>query len=183
MTTKKNKLILLIAILQIAILAILYICESTRIKNEKPKIITIEAESITIYNEHQNYISLEINYKMRDVRNFKGHEEYIKNLAYGDIYVILKEENDLFVPDYLSSKKPKINSNQVMLLGDYYGKNRISFPYIDNIVKDKSKVKSNYIPSLHDKIRVQFKLYRGTQRSKTVYINGKNIEEYFQFIN
>ena len=61
MTTKKHKLILLIAILQIAILAILYICESTRIKNEKPKIITIEAESITIYNEHPNYISLNIN--------------------------------------------------------------------------------------------------------------------------
>ena len=66
MTTKKHKLILLIAILQIAILAILYICESTRIKNEKPKIITIEAESITIYNEHQNYISLKINYKMKN---------------------------------------------------------------------------------------------------------------------
>lgn len=181
MTTKKHKLILLIAILQIAILAILYICESTRIKNEKPKIITIEAESITIYNEHPNYISLNINYKMRDIRNFKGYEEYIKNLAYGDIYVILKEENDLFVPDYLSSKKPKINSNQVMLLGDYSAENRIYFPYIDSIEKDKSKVKSNYIPSPHDKIRVQFKLYRGTQRSKIVYINGKNIEEYFQF--
>ena len=183
MTTKKHKLILLIAILQIAILAILYICESTRIKNEKPKIITIEAESITIYNEHPNYISLNINYKMRDIRNFKGHEEYIKNLAYGDIYVILKEENDLFVPDYLSSKKPKMNSNQVMLLGDYSAENRIYFPYIDSIEKDKSKVKSNYIPSLHDKIRVQFKLYRGTHRSKIVYVNGKNIEEYFQFIN
>ena len=97
--------------------------------------------------------------------------------------MILKEENDLFVPDYLSSKKPKMNSNQVMLLGDYSAENRIYFPYIDSIEKDKSKVKSNYIPSLHDKIRVQFKLYRGTQRSKIVYINGKNIEEYFQFIN
>lgn len=179
MTTKKNKLILLIAILQIAILAILYICESTRIQNEKPKIITVEAESITIYNEHPNYISLNINYKMRDIRNFKGHED----LAYGDVYVILKEENDLFVPDYLSSKKPKINSNQVILLGDYSAENRIYFPYIDSIEKDKSRVKLNYVPSPQDKIKVQFKLYRGTQRSKTVYINGKNIEEYFQFIN
>ena len=177
MMTKKHKLILLIAILQIAILAILYICESKRIQNEKSKIITVEAESITIFNEHPNYISLDRSYKMSDIRNFKGHED----LAYGDIYVILKEENDLFVPDYLSSKKPKINSNQVILLGDYSAENRIYFPYIDSIQKDKSRVKLNYVPSPQDKIKVQFKLYRGSQRSKIVYINGKNIEEYFQF--
>lgn len=177
--TTKNKLILLIAILQIAILGVLFFLEFTRIQNEKSKIITVEAESITIYNDHPNYVSLDINYKMRDIRNFKGHED----LAYGDIYVILKEENDLFVPDYLSSKKPKINSNQVILLGNYSGENRIFFPYIDSIEKDKSRVKLNYVPSPQDKIKVEFNLYRGSQRSKTVYINGKNIEQYFQVNN
>jgi hypothetical protein len=176
----KNKLILLIAILQIAILAILYICESTRIQNEKSKIISVEAESIVI-NENPNYFFLNINYKMSDIRNFKGHEEYAKNLISNDIYVVLKKENDVFVPDYVSSKKPKINSNQVMLMGIYFGENKISFPYIDGIDKDKSKVKSSYTPSAQDKIRVEFSLYRGSQRSKTVYINGKNIEQYFQF--
>jgi hypothetical protein len=69
----------------------------------------------------------------------------------------------------------------VMLMGIYFGENKISFPYIDGIDKDKSKVKSSYIPSAQDKIRVEFSLYRGSQRSKTVYINGKNIEQYFQF--
>jgi hypothetical protein len=181
--TTKNKLILVIAILQIAILGTLFFREFTRIQNEKSKIITVEAESITIYNDHPNYVSLDINYKMRDIRNFKGYEEYIKNLSYGDIYVILKEENNFFVPDYVSSKKPKINSNQVILLGDHSAENRIYFPYIDSIQKDKSKVKLNYVPSSQDKIKVEFNLYRGSQRSKTVYINGKNIEQYFQVNN
>ncbi len=175
--TKKHKLILLIAILQITILAILYIAESTRVKNEKSRIITVEGESITI-NDNINYIMLNINYKMSNIKNFSDQEKYA--LTSSDIYVVLKERGDIFVPDYVSNKKPKINSNQVMLTGYYYGGDYISFPYVSSINKQKSKVKFTYNPSPNDKIRVQFLVYRGSQRSKTVYINGKNIEEYFQ---
>lgn len=177
MMTKKHKLILLIAILQIAILAILYLVESTRIKNEKSRIIMVEADSITI-TDNLNYIFLKINYKMGKIKNFKEHEKYA--LISSDIYVVLKEQGDLFVPDYVSNKKPKINSNQLILLGSYYGRDYIFYPYIDSIDKEKSKVKFTYKPSPNDKIRVQFSVYRGSQRSKTVYINGKNIEQYFQ---
>ena len=175
--TKKHKLILLIAILQITILAILYIAESIRVKNEKSRIITVEGESITV-NENINYIMLNINYKMGNIKNFSDHEKYV--LTSSDIYVVLKEWGDVFVPDYVSNKKPKINSNQVMLIGDYYGGDYISYPYISYIDKEKSRVKFTYNPSPNDKIRVQFVLYRGSQRSKNVYINGKNIEEFFQ---
>ncbi len=175
--TKKHKLILFIAILQIAILAILYISESIRIKNEKSRIITVEADSITI-SDNLNYILLNINYKMGKLKNFKDHEKYVSTSS--DIYVVLKEQGDLFVPDYVSNKKPKINSNQLILLGVYYGGDYISYPYIDSIDKEKSKVKFTYKPSPNDKIRVQFSVYRGSQRSKTVFINNKNIEHYFQ---
>ena len=178
MMTKKHKLILLIAILQIAILAILYISESTRIKNEKSRIITVEADSINII-DNLNYILLAIDYKMSNIKNFKGHEKYVPTSS-DDIYVVLKERGDVFVPDYVSNKKPKINSNQLILLGDYYGGDYIGYPYINGIDKEKSKVKFTYKPSPNDKIRVQFIVYRGSQRSKTVYINGKNIEQYFQ---
>ena len=177
MMTKKHKLILLIAILQIAILAILYISESTRIKNEKSRIVTVEADSITII-DNLNHIFLKINYKMGNIKNFKERKKYA--LTSSDIYVVLKEQGDLFVPDYVSNKKPKINSNQLILLGSYYGGDYIFYPYIDSIDKEKSKVKFTYKPSPNDKIRVQFSVYRGSQRSKTVFINGKNIEQYFQ---
>ena len=177
MMTKKHKLIFLIAILQIAILAILYISESIRIKNEKSRIITVEADSITI-SDNLNYILLNINYKMGKLKNFKDHEKYVSTSS--DIYVVLKEQGDLFVPDYVSNKKPKINSNQLILLGAYYGGHYIFYPYIDSIDKEKSKVKFTYKSSPNDKIRVQFSVYRGSQRSKTVFINGKNIEHYFQ---
>ncbi len=77
----------------------------------RPSAKTILVETIPSYPRKHRKDHFVLAYKMSFVSAFKNQKE-------GEVFAVLKEEGQYYVPDYLSKTKPhKIKSNQVVIKG------------------------------------------------------------------
>ena len=127
----KNKLLILIATIQVLFFSGWYFLEYKKLHNPISKIILVKTAPV----DPRDYLSgnyFTLKYEFSDLWYFKDKNEKIKETgakihaflqksgeAENEIYVVLKKNDIWYVPDYFSLEKPSINSNQVAIKGQY----------------------------------------------------------------
>lgn len=125
----KNKLLILIATIQVLFFTGWYYLEYKKLHNPKSKIIlvkTVPADPrdylsgnyFTLRYEFSDFWFLENNNKGIKQKRTEINEFIQKSRKTGnDIYAVLKKKDLWYVPDYFSLEKPSIKNDQVAIKG------------------------------------------------------------------
>ena len=127
----KNKLLILIATIQVLFFTGWYYLEYKKLHNPKSKIILVK----TVPVDPRDYLSgnyFTLRYEFSDLWFFANNSERIKQTgteineflqkngeAGNEIYVVLKKNDLWYVPDYFSLEKPSIKNDQVVIKGKF----------------------------------------------------------------
>ena len=114
----KNKLITIVAIAQIMFFIIWYFIENKKLTNPQSQEILIRNLPI----EQEDYLNDKyptlIYYKISDINNFEDNKKFDKSKK-TEIFAVLKKDQSLYIPDYVSIDKPSVRSDQIAIKGIY----------------------------------------------------------------
>ena len=127
----KNKLLILIATIQILFFTGWYYLEYKKLHNTISKIILVK----TVFADPRDYLSgnyFTLRYEFSDLWFFANNSERIKQTGTeinqflhksgetgNEIYAVLKKNDIWYVPDYFSLEKPSIQNDQVVIKGKF----------------------------------------------------------------
>jgi uncharacterized membrane-anchored protein len=184
----KNKLIFLIATIQVLFFSSWYYLESKKLNEPTSKIILVK----TVPVDPRDFLSgnyFILSYEFSNFENYANQSEKIRTsgekiqalLLDGDqyknneteIYVVLKKNNLWYIPDYFSLEKPSIKDDEVLIKGKYN-------PYIKSIAYGIEKFfinENRKEPKMGDKVEVTLIVGNDlTPKIKNVIINGIPVE-------
>ena len=134
----KNKLIALIAIVQIMFFVIWYFLENHKLNNPKSQEILVKTYPI----DPRDYLSgnyFILNYQISNINNFDENKKIDKTKK-TEIFAILKKDKTLYIPDYISLEKPLIRDDQVAIIGTYNPNNfRIEYGIEKYFINENTK--------------------------------------------
>jgi uncharacterized membrane-anchored protein len=115
MPTKNNKaLFFLIIFLQIGFFVGWFLLETSKLSNPKSKTILVRTAPV----DPRDYLSGNYFTLRYEFSNLFGFKDKDLRLAEGtEVYAVLKQQNQWFVPDYICLEKPKVRDDQVVLKG------------------------------------------------------------------
>jgi uncharacterized membrane-anchored protein len=182
----KNKLLILIATIQILFFTGWYYLEYKKLHNPISKIILVK----TVPVDPRDYLSgnfFTLRYEFSDFWYFGDNSEKIKQTGTeinaflqksgetgNEIYAVLKKNDIWYVPDYFSLEKPLIKNDQVIIKGKFnkasqlidYG---IEKYFINENIKE---------PKFGDKLEVMLVVGDDlTARIKSLIINGNEFKQ------
>lgn len=182
----KNKLLVLIAVIQVLFFTGWYYLEYKKLHNPKSKIILVK----TVPVDPRDYLSgnyFTLKYEFSDLWYFRDKNERIKETgtkihaflqksgeAGNEIYAVLKKKDLWYVPDYFSLEKPSINSNQVAIKGKYNrASQQIEYGIEKYFINENIKE-----PKFGDKVEVSLLVGDDlTARIKSLVINGNEFKQ------
>ena len=102
-------------------------------------------------------------------RFYNGTQQVIQQATNNEIYVVLKKQGALYIPDYISSKKPLIRDDQVVIKGKYIN-NGMNIEY----GIEKYFINENTKPlTINDKVEVVLIIGEDLKpRIKNLIVNG-----------
>ena len=127
----KNKLLILIAMIQVIFFSGWYYLEYKKLHNPISKIILVR----TVFADPRDYLSgnyFTLRYEFSDLWFFANNSERIKQTVNeineflyksgetgNEIYAVLKKNDPWYVPDYFSLEKPSIKNDQIVIKGKF----------------------------------------------------------------
>ncbi len=148
MILHKNKSILLVATIQVLFFIGWYFLEYSKLHNPKSQVIMVKNIPI----DPRDYLSgnyLTLKYEFSDLWRFKNESQIIKQASTNKIYAVLKKDGALYVPDYVSLKKPLVRDNQVVIKGSKTGYYGIEYGIEKYFINENTKA-----PKIDDKVEV-----------------------------
>jgi uncharacterized membrane-anchored protein len=166
--SRKNKLLLLVVIIQVLFFIGWYCLEHNKLYNPESKTIMVK----TVPVDPRDYLSgnyLTLRYEFNDLWRFKGKSRNIKEASGNEIYAVLKKDGSWYVPDYVSLERPLVRDDQVVIKGKYTG----NFGFIEYGVEKYFINENTKEPKREDKVEVILIVGDDlTARIKSVMING-----------
>jgi uncharacterized membrane-anchored protein len=111
----KNKLLLIVAILQISFFIIWYWLEHNKLHNPKSQEILVKTTPL----DPRDYLSgnyFILNYAISNINNYHDNKKIDKSKS-TEIYAVLKKDKQWFVADYITINPPKVRDDQVAIRG------------------------------------------------------------------
>jgi len=111
----KNKLLLIVAILQISFFICWYWLENNKLQNPKSQEILVKTTPL----DPRDYLSgnyFILNYEISNINNYKDNKKIDKSKS-TEIYAVLKKDKEWFVADYITINRPKVREDQVAIKG------------------------------------------------------------------
>ena len=165
----KNKLLFLVAIVQICFFSGWYFLEHQKLSNPTSKTILVK----TLPVDPRDYLSgnyLTLRYEFSNLWSFEGDNKKIREAAGSEIYVVLKQSESYYIPDYISLEKPLVRDNQVAIKGKYLS----SFGAIEYGIEKYFINENLKEPKREDKVEVLLVVADDlTAQIKSVMVNGK----------
>jgi uncharacterized membrane-anchored protein len=164
----KNKILFLIVLLQTAFFISWFFHEASKLKDPQAKTILVK----TIPVDPRDLISgnyFTLNYEFSNSWNF--NKQWLGNDKIGtEVYAVLKQQDQWFVPDYLSFSKPKLREGQAAIKGKVAQYSRIEYGVEKFFISENQKAPN----SRTDKVEVMLAIDENLNaKIKNLLVNGK----------
>jgi uncharacterized membrane-anchored protein len=117
MLSKRNKILLLAVILiQAVFFSGWFLLESAKLSDPKSRVILVKILPV----DPRDYISgnyMILRYEFSNAWSFNNNYQQLQGKEGKEVFAVLKQQDKLFVPDYISFEKPEIRPDQVVLKG------------------------------------------------------------------
>ena len=184
----KNKLVFLIATIQVLFFSGWYYLESKKLNEPTSKTILVK----TVPVDPRDFLSgnyFILSYEFSNFWNYAYQSEKIRTTGEkiyaflldgnqfkkdgAEIYVVLKKNNLWYIPDYFSLEKPSIKKDEVLIKGRYNAFTKNIEYGIEKFFINQNKKE----PKMGDKVEVTLIVGNDlTARIKNVFINGIPVE-------
>lgn len=157
----KNKLLILVAIIQILFFVGWYNLEQSKLRNPKSKTILVK----TVPHDPRDYLSgnyFTLRYDFSNPQLFLG-DDLAKAKKSGKLYAILRKQGQYHVLSYFSLEKPNLKNDEVAIVGNVFGTPDIVEYGIEKYFINENEKQ----PKFGDKIEV--KLVIGEDMSARIY--------------